>query len=61
MSGSPVLDEAIAYVDCEFEAEYSGGDHMIIVEEGVLDLDIRADARPLLFYKGTYVRISGGA
>ena len=60
VSGSPVLDEAIAYVDCEFEAEYPGGDHMIIVGR-VLDLDMRADARPLLFYKGTYVRISGGA
>jgi 3-hydroxy-9,10-secoandrosta-1,3,5(10)-triene-9,17-dione monooxygenase reductase component len=57
VSGSPVLDEAIAYVDCSFEAEYPGGDHMIIVGR-VLDLDMREDARPLLFYKGTYGRIS---
>ncbi len=59
VSGSPVLDEAIAYVDCSFEAEYPGGDHMIIVGR-VLDLDMRDDARPLLFYKGTYGRISTG-
>jgi 3-hydroxy-9,10-secoandrosta-1,3,5(10)-triene-9,17-dione monooxygenase reductase component len=58
VSGSPVLDEAIAYVDCEFEAEYPGGDHKIIVGR-VLDLDMREGARPLLFYRGTYLRISG--
>jgi 3-hydroxy-9,10-secoandrosta-1,3,5(10)-triene-9,17-dione monooxygenase reductase component len=57
VSGSPVLDEAIAYVDCEFEAEYPGGDHKIIVGR-VLDLDMREGARPLLFFRGTYLRIS---
>src|SRR5215471_12329860 len=31
VSGAPVLDEAIAYIDCELEAEYPGGDHKIIV------------------------------
>ncbi|HXY93721.1 MAG TPA: flavin reductase family protein, partial [Acidimicrobiia bacterium] len=37
--------------------EYPGGDHKIIVGR-VLDLDMREDARPLLFYRGTYLRIS---
>ena len=40
VSGAPVLEEAIAYLDCEFEAEYPGGDHKIIVGR-VLDLDMR--------------------
>ena len=57
VSGSPVLEEAIAYIDCRFEAEYPGGDHKIVVGR-VLDVDVRADARPLVFYKGTYGRIS---
>ena len=56
VSGAPVLDDAIAYIDCEFEAEYPGGDHKIIIGR-VLDVDMRADARPLLFYRGTYLRI----
>jgi 3-hydroxy-9,10-secoandrosta-1,3,5(10)-triene-9,17-dione monooxygenase reductase component len=56
VSGSPVLDEAMAYVDCEFEAEYPGGDHKIIVGR-VLDLDVVAGARPLLFYRGGYRRL----
>ena len=40
----------------EFEAEYPGGDHKIIVGR-VLDLDMREGARPLLFYKGGYSRM----
>jgi 3-hydroxy-9,10-secoandrosta-1,3,5(10)-triene-9,17-dione monooxygenase reductase component len=56
VSGAPVLEEAIAYLDCRFEAEYPGGDHKIIVGS-VLDVDMREDARPLLFFRGTYLRI----
>ena len=56
VSGAPVLEEAIAYLDCRFEAEYPGGDHKIIVGR-VLDLDVREGSRPLLFYKGGYERM----
>lgn len=56
VSGAPVLDEAIAYIDCEFEAKHPGGDHKIIVGR-VLDLDMREDARPLVFFKGLYRKI----
>jgi 3-hydroxy-9,10-secoandrosta-1,3,5(10)-triene-9,17-dione monooxygenase reductase component len=59
VSGAPVLEEAIAYLDCQFEAEYPGGDHKIVVGR-VLDLDMREDARPLLFYKGGYQRMREG-
>jgi len=56
VSGAPVLEEAIAYLDCQFEAEYPGGDHKIVVGR-VLDLDMREGSRPLLFYKGGYERM----
>jgi 3-hydroxy-9,10-secoandrosta-1,3,5(10)-triene-9,17-dione monooxygenase reductase component len=59
VSGAPVLEEAIGYVDCRFEAEYPGGDHKIIVGR-VLDLDVREGARPLLFYRGGYERMHDG-
>ena len=55
--GSPVLDRVHAYVDCETEAEYEAGDHIIVVGR-VLELGLRADAGPLLFYRGTYRRMS---
>jgi 3-hydroxy-9,10-secoandrosta-1,3,5(10)-triene-9,17-dione monooxygenase reductase component len=59
VSGAPVLEEAIAYLDCRFEAEYPGGDHKIVVGR-VLDLDMREGARPLLFYRGGYQRMHEG-
>jgi 3-hydroxy-9,10-secoandrosta-1,3,5(10)-triene-9,17-dione monooxygenase reductase component len=51
--GNPVLDQALAWVDCELHQEYDGGDHTIVVG-AVRALSARADAEPLLFYKGDY-------
>jgi 3-hydroxy-9,10-secoandrosta-1,3,5(10)-triene-9,17-dione monooxygenase reductase component len=59
VSGAPVLEDAIAYIDCTFEACYPGGDHKIVVGR-VLDLDVREGARPLLFFRGGYGRMSDG-
>ncbi len=58
--GNPVLDQALAWVDCELEREYDGGDHTIVVA-AVRALSARADAEPLLFYKGTYVGVRSRA
>ncbi len=58
VSGAPVLEEAIAYIDCEFEAEHPGGDHKIVVGR-VLDLDVLARGRPLVFFRGSYTKIHG--
>lgn len=52
--GSPVLDQALAWVDCELEQEYDGGDHTIVVG-AVRALNARAGADPLVFFKGAYV------
>lgn len=54
--GNPVLDQALAWVDCEFHQEYDGGDHTIVVG-AVHALAARAEAEPLLFYKGAYARV----
>ena len=51
VSGAPVLEDAIAYLDCGFEAEYPGGDHKIIVGR-VLDLDMREGAAPAPVLQG---------
>jgi flavin reductase (DIM6/NTAB) family NADH-FMN oxidoreductase RutF len=52
--GNPVLDQALAWVDCELHREYDGGDHTIVVA-AVRALGSRPDAEPLLFFKGSYV------
>jgi 3-hydroxy-9,10-secoandrosta-1,3,5(10)-triene-9,17-dione monooxygenase reductase component len=57
VGGSPVLHDVLAYLDCEFWAEYDGGDHIIVVGR-VLDLGVTHQAGPLVFFRGEYVRIS---
>jgi 3-hydroxy-9,10-secoandrosta-1,3,5(10)-triene-9,17-dione monooxygenase reductase component len=51
--GNPVLDQALAWVDCELHREYDGGDHTIVVA-AIRGLGARDDAEPLLFFKGGY-------
>ena len=55
-SGAPVLDGAVAWVDCTLWAEYGGGDHTVVIGE-VHDLSTRPDRPPLLFYRGAYRRL----
>jgi 3-hydroxy-9,10-secoandrosta-1,3,5(10)-triene-9,17-dione monooxygenase reductase component len=55
--GNPVLDDALAWLDCELRAEHDGGDHTIVVA-AVRHLDARVDAEPLLFFKGRYAGIA---
>ena len=50
-----MLDDAIAFVDCETVAEHDAGDHLIVVGK-VLELGYAAEGKPLLFYRGGYGR-----
>jgi len=54
-SGAPLIDGALAWVDCTLEAEYEAGDHVLVVGR-VNDLDVADDGRPLIFYRGGYGR-----
>jgi flavin reductase (DIM6/NTAB) family NADH-FMN oxidoreductase RutF len=51
-TGAPVLEEALAWVDCRLWRSDDGGDHAIFIGE-VLAGDAREGA-PLLFYRGGY-------
>lgn len=59
VGGSPVLHDTLAYLDCEFWAEYDGGDHIIVVGR-VLDLGVTHEGSPLLFFRGKYGRLHVG-
>lgn len=54
-TGSPVLADVLAWVDCRVEAEHEAGDHVIAVAR-VVGLGVRDGGRPLLFYRGGYGR-----
>lgn len=51
--GSPILDGALAWIDCTLHAVHEAGDHYIVLGE-VQALNTERDGRPLLFFKGKY-------
>lgn len=51
-SGSPILDGALAWLDCEIEAEHPAGDHSIVV--GLVKGMGCRDGRPVVFWRGAY-------
>ena len=55
-TGAPVLDEALAWMDCRVTAVVPGGDHIIFVGE-VLAADAR-EGTPLLYYRGGFGRFA---
>ena len=54
-TGAPLLDAAMAFVDCETVAEHDAGDHILVVGQ-VLELGYAPEGKPLLFYRGGYGR-----
>jgi flavin reductase (DIM6/NTAB) family NADH-FMN oxidoreductase RutF len=50
VTGQPVLDSALASMECRLWAEYPGGDHVIFVGE-VMNIRTR-DGHPAAYYKG---------
>ena len=51
-NGAPILDGALAYIECTLYAAYDGGDHSIYLGE-IQQAEIR-EGRPLLFFRGGY-------
>ena len=59
-TGAPVLDDALAVLDCTTKAVYDGGDHSIVLGQ-VAAVSGPAKARdPLLHYAGRYRRLRPG-
>jgi flavin reductase (DIM6/NTAB) family NADH-FMN oxidoreductase RutF len=52
-SGSPILDGAIGYLDCQLHDDHDAGDHQIFIGE-VLELGFSSDGTPLVFHGGRY-------
>jgi flavin reductase (DIM6/NTAB) family NADH-FMN oxidoreductase RutF len=48
-SGAPVLDEALAYFDCEVSAHHAAGDHELVVARVVGGRIFDADASPMTY------------
>ncbi|HWV58590.1 MAG TPA: flavin reductase family protein [Longimicrobiales bacterium] len=55
-TGAPVLEGALAWVDCRVWAAYPGGDHTIFV--GEVEAGGARDDEPLIYFRGGYGRLS---
>jgi len=58
-TGAPVLDQAVAWVECRTHALHPGGDHTIVVGE-VLGIGLREQDRPdaLVYHRGSYRQLN---
>ncbi len=52
-TGAPVLNEALAYLDCKVIDKHIGGDHTIFIGE-VLACEVQQTHTPLLYLNGKY-------
>lgn len=55
-TGAPVLEEALAWLDCEVREHLPGGDHTVFLGE-VMAGDT-GEGTPLLYYRGGYGRFA---
>lgn len=56
-TGSPIIDDALAWIDCDVEGAFETGDHLFVLGR-VVALEAgtrcdRAEPQPLLFFRGT--------
>ena len=59
VTGAPVLDDCLAWLDCRLEAGHDGGDHTIYV--GRVEASGTAGGEPLLYFTGGYRALAAGS
>lgn len=57
VTGVPILEGVVAWIDCELHAVHEAGDHYIVIGE-VRAMDVERGDAPLVFVKGAYGTIS---
>jgi flavin reductase (DIM6/NTAB) family NADH-FMN oxidoreductase RutF len=55
VTGSALLEEALAQIECRRLAQHAAGDHTVII--GEVEAAVAHDARPLLYYRGGYAQL----
>lgn len=51
VSGAPLLDGVLAWIDCQLDTVHDAGDHWIVVGR-VHELTVARDGLPLVFFQG---------
>lgn len=60
VTGCPVIEPALAVLECRLYAQYDGGDHVIIVGR-IAHIERQGDENPLVFFRGRYHTIGAEA
>lgn len=55
-TGPPLLDGALAWIECRIVNLFPGGDHTIVV--GEVEASGVGEGRPLVYYRGDYHRLA---
>ncbi|WCB94070.1 Flavin-dependent monooxygenase, reductase subunit HsaB [Baekduia alba] len=56
--GVPILDDALASVECRVHEIAEGGDHVIVIGQVIAVAHPEEHVEPLLFYRGAYVSLA---
>jgi flavin reductase (DIM6/NTAB) family NADH-FMN oxidoreductase RutF/DNA-binding IclR family transcriptional regulator len=57
VTGAPIIEDVVAWIDCELESVTEAGDHYIVIGR-VVELGVENPSLPLLFFQGGYGRFS---
>jgi 3-hydroxy-9,10-secoandrosta-1,3,5(10)-triene-9,17-dione monooxygenase reductase component len=56
-TGAPVINDVLAWIDCDIHAVHEAGDHYIVIGR-VHELEVGHEGGPLVFFRGGYGRYS---
>jgi flavin reductase (DIM6/NTAB) family NADH-FMN oxidoreductase RutF len=59
-AGAPILDDAVAWIECSVDSVIEAGDHYIVLGK-VEELSVVNPSSPLLFFQGGYGRFTIGS
>ncbi|MCD4534325.1 flavin reductase [Nocardioides sp. cx-169] len=55
--GAPILDGAVAWIECDYQSVVEAGDHFVVIGH-VTGMDVLRPTLPLLFFQGGYGRFT---
>ncbi|HEX4247320.1 MAG TPA: flavin reductase family protein [Pseudonocardia sp.] len=58
-SGAPIIEGALAWIDCSIHSVTPAGDHYLVLGEVTSLAVVGAEHSPLIFFKGAYDRLHG--
>jgi flavin reductase (DIM6/NTAB) family NADH-FMN oxidoreductase RutF len=58
-TGTPILTDCLAFLECRVVNMIDGGDHSIFLGEVVDEAVVNQDLAPLIFYRGGYRSLDG--